>query len=459
MGDSDALLWTINRDPVLRTTVAAVLILDGPPQWDELVARVEDLVRAEPRLRSKVQAPGVGRGRPRWVEARTFDLSLHLRHVALPGGTLRTVLDFAQSLATGAFDPELPLWEATVVDGLASDRAALILKIHHAIVDGVGGLTALSQLLDGRTGRGSSENGPANSPNSRPPDVVAAFTSTAHRVVALPCQFTGLVARMLSDPRRVAREIGATSASTLRLLQPTPTPCSPVFGSRGIARRFEVLDLPAGALRAGADATGTTLNDMFVAGVLEGIGRYHELHGKLVDHVRVMMPVSIRAQDDELLGNRFVPARFTLPLGLGDIADRLEAVHVRAGTWKHSPALAISDAIAGILARLPSAVATSLFGGMMKGVDFVTTNVPGPAHETHIAGARVEAFYGFGPPSGAAVSVAMVTQCQDTYVSLNIDASSVSDPEVLAGCVQEGLDAVIRLGERPITTSTATGPK
>jgi WS/DGAT/MGAT family acyltransferase len=454
MGASDALLWTINRDPVLRMTVVAVVMLDGPPVWDELVKRVEALVQAVPRLRSKVLPPRPGWGRIRWVEDRRFDLSLHLRHVALPGGTLRAVLDFAQASAVTAFDPELPLWEATLVDGLERGRAALVLKVHHAVVDGIGGLAVISQLLDegpaGPARPATGEQAPGG--ETRAPDALGGLLATVRRAAVLPCQSAGLVARSLSHPARTAVEVGATVASAFRLLQPAPTPCSPLLRGRGIGRQFEVLALPAGALRSAAAATGTTLNEVFVTGVLGGLARYHDIHGVPVDNVRAMMPVSIRAPGDETMSNRFVPARFVLPLGPAEIHERLDAVRQRAGAWKHAPALGLSDVMAGVLTRLPAAAATALFGAMLKGADFVATNVPGPAHPASFAGAGMVGFYAFAPPSGAAVNVALVTHADDTFVGCNIDPEAVHDPQVLAGCLQEGFDEVVGLaGTAPAT--------
>ena len=54
----------------------------------------------------------------------------------------------AQAMATSGFDPALPLWEAVLVEGVDGDRAALVMKVHHALIDGVGGLAVLAQLFD-----------------------------------------------------------------------------------------------------------------------------------------------------------------------------------------------------------------------------------------------------------------------------------------------------------------------
>ena len=79
----------------------------------------------------------------------TFDLDVHLRRMRLPDhGGLRDVLDLAQTMATSGFDPALPLWEAVLVEGVDADAAALVMKVHHSLIDGVGGLAVLAHLFD-----------------------------------------------------------------------------------------------------------------------------------------------------------------------------------------------------------------------------------------------------------------------------------------------------------------------
>ena len=39
MSDEDALMWNIEKDPVLRSTIVAVGVLDQPPDWQRLRAR------------------------------------------------------------------------------------------------------------------------------------------------------------------------------------------------------------------------------------------------------------------------------------------------------------------------------------------------------------------------------------------------------------------------------------
>ncbi len=149
MSDADALMWAVEKDPTLRSTVVTVLMLDRSPDWDALVERVERGSRLIPRLRQRVVAPLLHVGPPFWSADPQFDLSYHLRRVRAPEpGSFECVLDLARNAAMTGFDRARPLWEYTVVDGLEGGRSAFVIKVHHSMTDGVGGMKLLMMLFD-----------------------------------------------------------------------------------------------------------------------------------------------------------------------------------------------------------------------------------------------------------------------------------------------------------------------
>ncbi len=83
MSDSDALMWNIEKDPVLRSTIVAVGILAGPPDFERLRRRYEQASHTIPRLRQRVLTPPMRIGPPRWAEDPHFDLDFHLRRIVV----------------------------------------------------------------------------------------------------------------------------------------------------------------------------------------------------------------------------------------------------------------------------------------------------------------------------------------------------------------------------------------
>ena len=161
----------------------------------------------------------------------------------------------------------------------------------------------------------------------------------------------------------------------------------------------------------------------------------------------MLMPVNMRGDADAFAGNHFVPARFVVGAAR-DPAARVRDVHEVAGSWKHAPALGLSDILAAGLNLLPKPLVLSLWGSMLKGDDCCITNVPGPPFETYLAGARVDRIYAFAPPSGAAVNFGLVTPAGRACVGINVDTAAVTDSAKLALCVGEGFEEVLALGAR-----------
>ena len=89
MSDTDALMWNIEKDPLLRSTIVTVNRLDRDPDWDRLVERIDYGSQLIPRLRQRVVTPIMRVGPPHWSADPDFDLSYHLRRVRAPSRDLR----------------------------------------------------------------------------------------------------------------------------------------------------------------------------------------------------------------------------------------------------------------------------------------------------------------------------------------------------------------------------------
>jgi len=474
MNDSDALLWNIERDPVLRSTITAIAVLDREPDWDRLRERVAHAVDEVPRLRERVIVPPLHLGPPRWVADSGFDLDFHLRRARPPApGSVRQAFDMAGPTAMAAFDRARPLWEFTLLEGLDDGRAMFVQKIHHSVTDGVGGVRLAMVLVDlerepvpramPHADRSSADGqeGAVVDAGRQPGLVEPLLAAPGHAVragVRTATAVSRLAGRGLRQPRSVFRETAHTAAFGARLLKPVTTPMSPLLRGRGLGRRLDVLDVPMDALHRAAHAADASLNDAFVAAIAGGLRAYHEAHGVAVHELRMTMPINLRADDDPMGGNRFSPARFAVPVMVRDPAERMQAIAARAHVWRDEPALALTDVLAAGLNRLPTTVTTRIFGSMLKGIDFVATNVPGPPIPVYLAGAGVQREYAFAPPSGSAVSFALLSYHDTCGIGINVDTTAVTDPERLTACLQDAFDEILALAPAgaPVLRAVAT---
>src|SRR5688500_291242 len=151
MNDSEAIMWAVESDPFLRTDFTNITLLTSAPDPARLRAGLERAIQIFPPLRQRVARPPLGLAPPQWADDPDFDLRYHLRRLSVsPPGELRQILDLAAQLAAMPLDRARPLWELTVIEGMAGGRAAVLQRLHHTLTDGVGGMKLLRCLL-GRT--------------------------------------------------------------------------------------------------------------------------------------------------------------------------------------------------------------------------------------------------------------------------------------------------------------------
>jgi WS/DGAT/MGAT family acyltransferase len=250
--------------------------------------------------------------------------------------------------------------------------------------------------------------------------------------------------RALRDPLGAARDAGSAALSLARMLRPVTEPLSPVMRERSLGVRFDAFAMPIEDLKRAGKNVGGTLNDAFVGAVTGGLRIYHEHHGRPVAELRMTMPINVReGEAGRQAGNQFAPARFAVPVAIPDPAARMRRLRELVGEQRREPALSFLDDIAGMLSTLPRSVSVGLFGSMLKSIDFVTSNVPGPPFPVWSSGARVESMFGFGPLSGSAANVTLFSYDGQIHFAVATDPAAVRDPEFFLDCLQLGVEEVL----------------
>jgi WS/DGAT/MGAT family acyltransferase len=450
MGESDAFSWYMERDPLLRSTVVTVLLFDRSPDPGLLRDKAERASRIVPGLRHRLTEAPLRLAPPRWTVDADFDLSWHVRRIEAPHpGTLGGVLELARIAGMTAFDRAHPLWEWTSIGGLEHGRAAVVLKHHHSLMDGIGGMQLAAQLFDLEPG--SSDPGPmpeAPEPEqlSTPALVVDALSYDWRRLSSFASRHTtslwDVVRHAARDPADVAGRTVSTLRSIARMVRPVAETRSPLMTARKLGRHYDVLELPLDDLRRAAKKVGVTLNDAFLGGVAGGLRRYHLRHDTSCEELRVTLPISIRHDDDPAAGNRITLMRITIPASIVDPVERLLAVHELVGRTRTEPSIPFTNAVAGALNLLPPGVV----GGMLKHVDLVVSDVPGLEQPLYVGDARVERLYPFGPTIGAAVNATLLSYCDTCGIGVNTDVGAVPDPALLTDCLCEGFEEILDLG-------------
>ena len=452
MRNTDAFTWAMESDPRLRSTVVTVIMLDRSPDWEEVRNRFSLISRKVPMMRQRV-VPSLPPAPPRWEYAPDFDLDFHMRRVtATAPGTFDKVLEIARVAAMEDFDRARPLWEDTFIDGLENDGAAMVLKFHHALTDGVGGIQIGMILFD--LSEVPEKHGPvAELPEVPPPPWLRGYRDT----VRYDAQLVGnaLMGTLKSAPKLISNGIrrpiltvssaAEMAASVYRTVRPVNRTGSPLMRKRSLIRRLGVLEVPLPQLRAAAHRCGGGLNDAFVAGVAGGLRRYHEQHGVAVGDLHLTMPMSLREEGDEMGGNRITLMRFDVPVGVPDPAQRIRQIHERTARVRHEKSLPYTQWIAGALNMMPR----WYIGSILRHVDFLCSDVPGIPMPVFLGSARVVTQYAFGPTIGAAVNVTLLTYVDTCALGVDVDTGAIPDYDVFSESLVAGFDEVLALASLP----------
>ncbi|MGO8873441.1 MAG: wax ester/triacylglycerol synthase domain-containing protein [Acidimicrobiales bacterium] len=463
MRDTDAFTWYMEHDPGLRSTILAIAWLDRRADFEVVAARLERATRLAPRFRQRLVEPPGHLATPRWVDT-DFDLSFHLRRIAAPAPhTPETVIDFARVEAMSGFDQSRPLWQFTLVEGLEGDRAALVMKVHHSMTDGVGGMQLALLVFEATAEAGAVDEVPEPPADNRAPGLLRLIGDSllydCHRVLETTRQgIAGAVpaaARAARHPLRTTSDVVATVTSVGRMVQPVSDTLSPVMTGRGLDRHLAAMAVDLADLKRAVAAVGGTVNDGFVASVTGGLRRYHELHDAPVDELRITMPISMRREDDPVGGNRITLERFKVPVDEADPGIRVRMTGRECRAARREEALPLSNTIAGTLNLLPSGVV----GSMLKHVDFLASNVPGVGIPIYLAGAPVSGYFAFGPTTGASLNVTLLSYAGTCCIGFTIDSAAVPDPDALMTCMAEGFEEVLALGgdHRPVVMPAGPG--
>jgi diacylglycerol O-acyltransferase / wax synthase len=454
MSDAEGLMWRLEKDPHLSSTFANVTILDRKPDFDKLRRRMERVVIRIPRLRQRVQTVPGNVSAPVWVDDPEFDLSLHLRRIALPKpGTERQLLDLATLITADPFDRTRPLWQFVIVEGLKGNRAALIEKLHHTITDGEGGVLVSLEFLDFE--RDAPElpiptaaevaEASDSSNDEGSPDAMRDFVAGTLRI---PLGIVRQIKDLLGDPGQIA-DASSAAAETFRgivsQLGDTEKARSPLWTERSLRRHLEVSSAPFTETRASARKLGGTLNTAFMTVAAEAASRYHTELGAPVESLRASMAISTRTDDSG--SNAFSLVRMLVPTADIPIDERFRAIHESSQAAVGQSKSANLETIAAFASALPTSIVTRLARQQAETIDFATSNVKGAPIPMYAAGAQLLHNYPVGPLSGVAFNLTLLSYLGNLDMGMNTDVAAVTEPALMKRCLDRAIEDFLAIAD------------
>ena len=431
--------------------VAGLAVLDpstrpgGRLRFEEVASVMASRLHLAPRFRQKVVTVPFDLGLPLWVDDHEFDLDFHLRRAALPApGGRRELADQVQRVLSRPLDRTKPLWELYVIEGLEDGHVATLMKVHHAMIDGLSGIHLAAAIYDLSPDPPDVAVPPPWQPDPEPSsrDLLeeAVRDLATHPVRAI----SAAVENVRRSPALAALGLGTVMSGVRSIFDMGSRPSSSLDVRIGPNRRFAMTEAPVQRFKEIKDSLGGTVNDVVLTVVGGGLHRLLRARKEPTKGrtLRVMVPVSVRSVGDGPLGNRVAPAFVDLPVGAMSPKKRLALVREGTRHLKDSMMAMGADAIIGLGAYAPGGLLAAAARLASRGPWFnlVVSNIPGPQQPMYLAGARLVASYPSMPlGENSALSIACTSLAGTMAFGITGDWDGLPDVDRLALALDESL--------------------
>lgn len=371
--------------------------LEGVDKEDffaETLATMGKLTSTTPLFNQRLQTSLFGIGSPGWLPDDDYDLDYHIRHSSLPRpGTKDQLMTLVGRLHALLLDRTRPLWELHLIDGIENDQFAIYFKIHHALIDGVGGMKLMQNMLSkssaANTVRPLGEK-EAKKRKSKPGALSAgkklanAFKLVSTVAPEMGKELLGYTRqRIIPDPEAARQWYEA--------------PDSPINVPVSAARRFAVTSFSLQDFKRVSKAHKVTINDIVITICGGSLRRYMLEHDNLPDKtLNAGVPVSVRAKGKDA-GNAFSMMMCDMGTHIEDSAERLKFVN--GATQKSKSRL--SSLSRESITVLTIVMGVPLMGSQMLRIaekaplpyNVVVSNVPGSKSKLYLNGAEMVGFF------------------------------------------------------------------
>lgn len=441
--------------PTVPLHVTGLLLLDPSTApkgftFDRLRRYIAGRLDLMPALRRRLVEVPLAIDYPCWIEDPGFDLDHHIHHHVLSGtGPTGSLAGFVGEFATARLRRDRPLWDLMLVEGLDDGNVAVVMKMHHCIVDGISGMDVMAHLLDltptPKRRRKIPDWQPDRIPNTA--EVVADATWSRVTSPMRPVRAGAGAASSLVQMAGTAvrRRLGGADAVAHPLNAPRVRFNASVSADRVVAFGRAPLE----DLKTIRRAFGTTINDVVLAACTYGLRNYLETHDHVPDRSLVCsVPVSTHGKGDPDRASNQVSTMFVnLPVHIADPVDQLRLIHAGSLGAKEVQKSVGTEMISDVIELIPASMfhlatrmysAAGLADRLAPVHNLIVSNVVGSPIPLYLAGAQVVAMFPFGPlMEGAGLNITVLSNAGEMNIGL------IACPELVPG-LGDLLDGIIR---------------
>ncbi|WP_422742067.1 WS/DGAT/MGAT family O-acyltransferase [Mycobacterium sp. WMMD1722] len=367
---------------------------------DDLAARIPAL----PEFRAKIADSDFNVDHPVWVEDKDFDLSRHLNRIGLPApGGREELAEVCGRIASVPLDRSKPLWEMWIIEGVGGSAAsdggamAVMLKVHHAAVDGVSAAGLLDKLLD--TDIDVPVPDPVEGPGDAPAWAIAA--DGLLRTLVRPWQLT----RVIPVATSLVTETVGRAVKGTAMAAPFSAPKTRFNAQLTSSRNIALVQLDLDAVKKVKNRFDIKVNDVVMALCAGALRGFLDERSELPDKPLIaVVPASVHGMTDRPGRNQLSGMFCNLHTDIEDPLERLRTIGAsNVKSKEHSGSLGPT-----LLVDLAQSISRTMFSALMGVLsrtplsntaihNVVISNVAGPQETLYSCGAQVTALYPLGP--------------------------------------------------------------
>jgi diacylglycerol O-acyltransferase len=406
--------------PGTAMNIGAIIELDfgvvaDPKERFELIRKnIEARIHEIPVLTQRVVRSPFDMTWPILVEDEKFDLDRHVVRVALPSpGTPDQFDALISEFLSRTLSPQRPLWQLLVIEGLEDGHAALALKVHHSLADGVSGAETFANLFD-------------ISPDVRPPTPKVERDEEPTVTTSLGLLRQGF-GRIRENPSIVVANIRSWADRLFEIVRATVkvvvihgrrhvTPDQPsIFearrtslnGAPGIEKSYHRTRVSLADAKRAAKQRGASVTDFVMSTTSGALRRLLDDRGEVLKRDLIaFVPINVRGTGDTAeLGNQISGMLLRLHTDIADPEARIRAISADAaktlGDQREHRARIFQD-----VPRVLGPTLISLGGKLVSALsifdrfamaNLMVSSVPGPPIPLWLSGHRVRSASPVGP--------------------------------------------------------------
>jgi len=432
--------WLRMEQPTNLMMITGVIVLREDVDFEQLKNVVASRFLAFPRFRHKAVQTARGCW---WEEDEDFELTSHIRRIALPGDAGKAELEeFVSELASTPLDKYRPLWQFHYVENYV-DGPVVVTRIHHCYADGIALVQVMLSLTDADRQRSTALVDPRQwkQRQARESNVFKRLLEPAREgfdaVQHLGAKLVEEASALVRDPAEATTYLESASEilselATMLLLSDDPE--SRFKGKLGVRKRVAWTNpLPLLEVKAISQALGCTVNDVLI-GIMTGA-----LHRYLLDYgedpseleIRATIPVNLRPLEHAKdLGNHFGTVFLDLPIWESNPLARVYRVAENMHHLKTSKQASVSLGLLATVGMAPAAVQQAALELFARKATTVLTNVPGPRQALYMAGSEIRQMMFWVPQSGSiGMGISILSYNEQVFCGVITDNKLVADPE------------------------------